>query len=199
MCASSCYAREVGICINGSRFYISHKFPKHICDQRHSGRLTPYDYADSNLQLNCSTDSAGHRAAESSVQTEPSASCWLSTTPPTPGAGADKGLHAQMRNWLIARGHLPTPVWRRATHAEKETSMTAVGGMAISRAPGITKLADRQPLQSLYEGILWKIIKPAIISSSLLRKNSIIAFLKRNKNEFFHLLQGQQLSLAAFG
>ena len=65
MCASSCYAREVGICINGSRFYISHKFPKRICDQRHSGRLT----ADSNLQLNCSTDSAGHRAAESSVQT----------------------------------------------------------------------------------------------------------------------------------
>ena len=71
--------------------------------------------------------------------------------------------------------------------------------MAISRAPGITKLADRQPLQSLYEGILWKIIKPAIISSSLLHKNSIIAFLKRNKNEFFHLLQGQQLSLATFG
>ena len=83
--------------------------------------------------------------------------------------------------------------------------MTAVGGMAISRAPGITKLADRQPLQSLYEGNLLENHKARnhivfVIALAVYHvKEFVHCFLKRKKNEFFHLLQGQQLSLAALG
>ena len=65
--------------------------------------------------------------------------------------------------------------------------MTAVGGMAISRALGITKLADRQPLQSLYEGIILEKHKARnhIVSVTALVvyhvEEFVPCFLKRNK------------------